>query len=223
MTNNRKWNLENVLGSMGRNGSRTVGFRFSNEIGFVTPTLQRHLVTYLETEPVAVFALGCQYGWKDIAEKAAKETLKRPLTSLFRPDLARYLKHVSADNYRALLVYHDACGMAVSSAGHLLPWRRPTWIWLQCRMCDPSMHKHTMPVTPRAWIFDYLDRTSALLKKIPGSNLSDIVLLNPTLKTAVACLACRPYAFTHLMEFVLEEYIPAVDAALNVVSLRLSF
>ncbi|KAJ7731321.1 hypothetical protein DFH07DRAFT_894747 [Mycena maculata] len=199
------------------------------DMQFLTPVLQTHIQAYLETEPVAVYAVACQYKWGDIAKMAARRCLKLHLNSLFLPDMSRYLRNISAHHYLALLVYHHACGAAASSAARLLPWGKAEWAWIACVSCTAYTLQYNVPGLtgqriPRAWIFDYLDRAGVLLQGTPGANLLEPAFLAPSQEKAAACMShCRSSGFKHLAQFIVEDCVPAVNEAINGVSLEIDF
>ncbi|KAJ7503471.1 hypothetical protein B0H11DRAFT_2222753 [Mycena galericulata] len=159
-------------------------------------------------EPMSVFAITCRYQWEDVARKAAKDCLKLSLNELILLDDTN-LTHIPADQYHALLAYHHACGVSASAAGRLLPWGKAEWVWISCSSCGPYNLQFTVPglsgpQIPRAWVFYYLDRDSALLRDTPAASLSDI-------------------AFVDLAKFIAEDYVPAVNAEIDSVQLGLYF
>ncbi|KAJ7739357.1 hypothetical protein B0H16DRAFT_1758911 [Mycena metata] len=52
------------------------------DVEFIVPAVKQHLQRLKTSKPLAVYALGVKYGWKDIASSAAKESLKIPLRAL---------------------------------------------------------------------------------------------------------------------------------------------
>ncbi|KAJ6580605.1 hypothetical protein B0H10DRAFT_902335 [Mycena sp. CBHHK59/15] len=164
-----------------------------------------------------------------IGEGAAKQCLKLPLHSLIHSDATRHLMHISAHLYQSLFIYHDKCGVAASSAGALLPWSDAGWVWIKCTTCPAYSLQCGVPGltgrrTPRAWIFDYVDRASAVLKERPGASVFDLAFLAPTQAKAAACRGdCASSGFKDLATFILEKYVPKVNAAVDAVSLELHF
>ncbi|KAJ6527289.1 hypothetical protein B0H10DRAFT_1900844 [Mycena sp. CBHHK59/15] len=199
------------------------------DIQFVVPTLRKYLQGYLEAKPIGVFAIACRYQWAELAKAAAKQCLKLPLHSLFHSEATRHLMHISAHLYQSLFIYHDKCGVAASSAGALLPWSDAGWVWIKCTTCPAYSLQCGVPGltgrrTPRAWIFDYVDRASAVLKERPGASVFDLAFLAPTQAKAAACRGdCASSGFKDLATFILEKYVPKVNAAVDAVSLELHF
>ncbi|KAJ7741711.1 hypothetical protein B0H16DRAFT_1728486 [Mycena metata] len=52
------------------------------DVEFIVPAVKQHLQRLKTSKPLAVYALGIKYGWKDVASSAAKESLKIPLRAL---------------------------------------------------------------------------------------------------------------------------------------------
>ncbi|KAI6141714.1 hypothetical protein BKA82DRAFT_166872 [Pisolithus tinctorius] len=66
---------------------------------------------YLQSSPVSLYAVACQYGWRNLAEKAARETLKTK--DFGRPGgYVAEFEDISAGDYLRLLEYHSACATA---------------------------------------------------------------------------------------------------------------
>ncbi|KAF7371445.1 BTB domain-containing protein [Mycena sanguinolenta] len=167
------------------------------------PALENYLQAYIEQHPVGVFALACQYGWGQLARTAAKQSLNFDFrTVCLRSGNNSQIKHISVELFQALLVYHDACGVAASSAGRLLPWTDPRYSWIRCASCAAHTASSEVPgLGPRfsrAWIIDYLDEAAAMLKARPGASVED-----------------------HL--FLANKYVPAVNAAIDAVPLEIPF
>ncbi|KAJ6568699.1 hypothetical protein B0H19DRAFT_989184 [Mycena capillaripes] len=199
------------------------------EIQFAIPLLQRHLRAYMETNPLAVYAIACRYRWADLAKATAKLSLKFSLPTLIRSSRTPHLRQISAHLYHALLLYHVKSAEVASSAGALLPWSKATWTWITCTTCTAYSLRYNVPGLPtqripRAWIFDYIDRASALLKEKPGTNLADLEILPPTLAKIAMCPGtCRVSGFQDLVTFIRDEYVPKVNEALDGVTVELDF
>ncbi|KAJ7658137.1 hypothetical protein DFH06DRAFT_1090237 [Mycena polygramma] len=204
------------------------------DIQFVAPSLRYHLEKYLDTEPLIVYTVACRYGWAHLAKVAAKHSLKLSLPVLINSNPTQHLRHIPAHFYQALLLYHGKCSTAASSAGRLLPWSKATWSWIACgnqvQLCPAYSRQYNVPGvsarrTPKAWIFDYLDRAQALLKETPGaiSSLSTPEFLAPTHAKVAVCIACQFPGFSDLATFIRDDYIPKVNEAIEGVSLDVDF
>ncbi|KAJ7159378.1 hypothetical protein C8R43DRAFT_353671 [Mycena crocata] len=197
------------------------------DIQFTAPTLQTHLQIHMEKDPLTVFVVSCRYGWAKIAKAAARSCLKLPIRSLYIRNDIPQLIHISVHHYRTLLAYHDACAIAASEAGTLLPWSKAEWVWIRCTSCTAYSLEYAVPglpnrKTPRAWIFDYVDRAETLLKTQPRANLLDLTFLAPTVSKAASCAGfCRTSGYEDLAKFIVETFVPAVNAAIDRVQLKL--
>lgn len=70
---------------------------------------------FLESDPLALYALACKYGWKAVAEQAALQTLK--IKDLGRPShYVKELEDVTGGDLHRLLTYHLSCGKAARDA-----------------------------------------------------------------------------------------------------------
>ncbi|KAJ7817899.1 hypothetical protein B0H14DRAFT_3877242 [Mycena olivaceomarginata] len=200
------------------------------DMHYLEPVLQNHVQNYMERHCVAVFAIASRYGWGNMAKAAAKQSLQLNLRTLVNDiSSAPQLKHISADQFQALLRYHDACGDAASSSGRLLPWSDAQYKWIRCSRCASYTSECAVPgltsrVVPRAWIFHYLDEAASMLKETPGGNVQDPVLLAAAQSEAGACPGtCRTGGSRELAIFVAEKYLPAVKAAIDAVPLEIPF
>ncbi|KAJ7023364.1 hypothetical protein C8F04DRAFT_1134572 [Mycena alexandri] len=213
------------------------------EFRFVGPIMRRYLQDYLDTDAVAVYAVACRYHWKDLARKAARHSLKLSLPSILRLNATPQLRNISADLYRALLLYHHKCSAVAGSFGTALVSSKSGWAWMACNSCrcwvEPKRVVTFIPrtqtavasaspllpmVSPRAWIIDYIDRAKAALKEAPGATVSDIVFLAPTLTKLASCDSiCATSGVKDLANFISGEYLPKLNQALDNVPLELGF
>ncbi|KAL4062393.1 hypothetical protein V8B97DRAFT_2012745 [Scleroderma yunnanense] len=77
---------------------------------------------FLAERPVSIYAVACELGWQDLAQIAARETLKSK--ELARPaGYVEELETLTAGAFHRLLSYHHNCGVAASSA--IGSFRRP--------------------------------------------------------------------------------------------------
>ncbi|KAF7371384.1 hypothetical protein MSAN_00774900 [Mycena sanguinolenta] len=203
------------------------------DMRFLARILQKHVETYTETSCVAVFALACRYGWRDVAKAAARQSLKLDFRKLYSDtSLTPHLKHISADHLQALLRYHNACSLAASSVGPDLPWLSSESCWIKCSEgCDihPTRQIHFQNnrlcrIILRTWIFHYIDAAAAILKDRPAANVQDPSVLVTALSNTAACNGiCRTNGPRDLAVFITKEFIPAVNSAIEAVPLEISF
>ena len=78
---------------------------------------------FLETNPLELYALSCVFGWKQLAQRAAIQTLQIDLKDLGRPSSGfAGMRDMSAFDYHKLLLYHHRCGLAAQAIGEDLTW-----------------------------------------------------------------------------------------------------
>ncbi|KAF9240599.1 hypothetical protein BU15DRAFT_73830 [Melanogaster broomeanus] len=79
---------------------------------------------YLESSPLALYALCCHFGWKELAECAARQTLK--IKELGRPSLyVEEMEYMTGGAHHRLLAFHLACGVAAERVGKSVEWPPP--------------------------------------------------------------------------------------------------
>ncbi|KAI6149551.1 hypothetical protein BKA82DRAFT_128992, partial [Pisolithus tinctorius] len=66
---------------------------------------------YLEEHFLSIYALSCRYGWKDLAQRAAMESLRLDVLDRNVPYVEE-MEEMTAATYRRLLSYHRACAAA---------------------------------------------------------------------------------------------------------------
>ncbi|KAJ7750643.1 hypothetical protein B0H16DRAFT_1887792 [Mycena metata] len=200
------------------------------DIKFIAPNLQRHLENYLTSDPVAVYAIACRYRWADSAQMAARQLLKLPLPSILR-STSPHLRCISAELYQALLVYHIKCSEVAGSFGTALLCTNMQWAWMRCAGCaqgfqHPFLSEWPAGVRlPRNWILDYMQRAHATLKEAPGASVSDPVFFAPTFtRLKLSCHStCSTSGLEDFANFVLDEYLPKLNQAVDAISLELDF
>ncbi|KAI0255771.1 hypothetical protein BJV78DRAFT_572006 [Lactifluus subvellereus] len=72
--------------------------------------IARYLTDAIEDDPVGVYAIVVTYRHKDIGAKAARATLKLPISRLQPPQV----QCITAELYGELIQYHIACGKTAS-------------------------------------------------------------------------------------------------------------
>ncbi|KAK6980736.1 hypothetical protein R3P38DRAFT_3466042 [Favolaschia claudopus] len=172
----------------------------------------------------------------DLGSKlAAKQSLNLDLPSIFNSSAANpYLRHITGDQFQALLKYHHACGQAACAAGRLLPWTDAEYAWNKCTAgsCEACPHYRDIPgrgrVVPRAWVFTYLDEAGAALEQRPGANVQNPTLLVAAQSKVMSCpngaygtSSCRNHGLQDLSKFVTDTYVPAVNEAIQGVTLQI--
>ncbi|KAJ6501983.1 hypothetical protein C8R45DRAFT_606406 [Mycena sanguinolenta] len=189
-------------------------------------TAKSHVQKYLETEPVAVFAIACTQGWEDLARTAARESLKHPIR-VFDYDAAQGLKHITADAYHRLMQYHYLCGTAAKGVTASLRWVAApnTWVWFSCRSCAASTSGNwylsdDQAYPTRLWFTNFKDSVGEALNRTPGMIPVDSNLLQPALKEASKCAGCREHVHEQLFNWVSTALSPKIQELVNGVQLK---
>ncbi|KAJ7479401.1 hypothetical protein B0H11DRAFT_2027333 [Mycena galericulata] len=91
------------------------------DVQCVVPAAKQRLETYMATQPLPVFAVAVTYQWKDVASKAARESLKLRLRV---PDAeaSPELKDIPAATYHNLLHHHYCCSLRAKDVTQVLRW-----------------------------------------------------------------------------------------------------
>lgn len=88
---------------------------------------------YLEEHFLSIYALSCRYGWKDLAQRAAMESLRLDVLDRTVPYVEE-MEDMTAATYRRLLLYHRACAAAAHDADTNERWFPPT-NYRRCAKC----------------------------------------------------------------------------------------
>jgi BTB/POZ domain len=97
------------------------------EVVALESVIVRHLTAAIDIEgdPVGIYAVAITYGHKDIAAKAARSSLRLPISRLRSP----HLQCITAEIYGELIQYHAACGEAASAVASERKWFPPWEQW----------------------------------------------------------------------------------------------
>ncbi|KIJ65530.1 hypothetical protein HYDPIDRAFT_58320, partial [Hydnomerulius pinastri MD-312] len=151
---------------------------------------------YLESSPLSLYALSCRFGWRELARRAAVETLT--IKEFGRPSpYVDELEHMTAGALHRLVAFHLACGVAAQGVGVRTQWIPSSTTMDICR-CG-----NTVPTHP--WFKTYLAHTGAELLSRPSPS----TLLDPesasfktALKTgAIQLTSCGQGVFNQLSDF----------------------
>ncbi|KAJ7122693.1 hypothetical protein C8R43DRAFT_1032271 [Mycena crocata] len=200
------------------------------DMQFLVPSSKKHLREYLEQDPVAVFAIACRHGWKEIALEAAKHSLKLPLRTfeLIRPG---QLNCITADTYHTLLQYHSQCAKAATAATSALNWTPYTDIpgsgctnWADSTVCPRTgtwlfANRTLAPIAE--WFAHYLQRVTDDLAKSPAAKLDGPKLLSGVIAEIAPCSFCRLTGFDEVTRFHAEVLRPKIERVINSVELTL--
>jgi hypothetical protein len=100
-----------------------IEFARKYQVKALRPVVARSLTDSIENDPAGVYAIAVTYGEADIAIKAARSSLSRPISRLQPSKLQ--LQCATAALYGELIQYHIACGEAASAVAterHWFPW-----------------------------------------------------------------------------------------------------
>ncbi|KAJ7811378.1 hypothetical protein B0H14DRAFT_3755127 [Mycena olivaceomarginata] len=197
------------------------------EVQSAVYTAKSYIRNYLETQPVAVFAFACTQGWEDVAQAAARESLKHPIR-VFDDDATTGLKQITGESYHRLLQYHYRCGIAAKGTTNSLRWvpatATKTLVWFTCRNCaDYTLDWYLSDgaaYSTRVWFINYLTSVGAELSATPGISPADHELLQPALKEASKCSVCREQVHEQLLNWVSTDLLTQIQAAINEVQLK---
>ncbi|KAJ6568730.1 hypothetical protein B0H19DRAFT_1133863 [Mycena capillaripes] len=200
------------------------------DIQSIIPTAKQYLQKYIESDPVAVFAIACRHEWKDLATDAARMSLKLPLRSFTEsiPELA----YVAASHYHSLLKYHASSGTACARVTQNLRWIQapPAQVWWTCTNSSCPHDRLVSwylsdgePWPVRDWFLAYMKACRKALKVRPLTMLDDARLMVDAVKGLANCFICREKGFAELQLFAADTFRPKILSAINDVQLDLGF
>ncbi|PBK67438.1 hypothetical protein ARMSODRAFT_309194 [Armillaria solidipes] len=157
-------------------------------------------------EPVRLFAISVRYGWQEVCEAAAKNTLFHPPSD--HPSIDE-LRLITGLDYRRLLDYHKRCGAAAeatvlhtSSSRRNMYWRgipEPSSSWWSAGVCCPDARSNGcwVSVAPwkeyhvHRWLMQYFEDVAQRLKERPrGKTVTDDDIMNK-LFSSISCAPCK--------------------------------
>ena len=173
--------------------------------------------SFLEEEPLRVFAVAYRYGFEAETRLAARYTLRSPM---FGP-YVKELEHIPASVYHKLLQYHRKCSVAACSLTSDFSWFpgfASRWVWFQCDDC--VHHSLSWPLADgkiyevNAWFIEYMERAREALRERPCAKVvTDPLLIVEALESAAACHTCRPAAYLDLSTFIADHFTAEVEKA----------
>ncbi|KAJ7230018.1 hypothetical protein GGX14DRAFT_581895 [Mycena pura] len=200
---------------------------------YVAARAEYQMNAFLDSEPVAVFAICCRFGWLATAKRAAGKSLALPLRDFEHGSTVKELKYMTGEQYQALLQYHWHCSVAATSPLVDVKWLNSDsgWVWWTCQTCVP--HPSPQMVHSRSgfgnearyvrrWFMDFVERAKGILSDCPGGRLDTTPLLTVILKQTHGCQNCRESAFEHIVKFIRNTLMPRVNEELGKVSLNLT-
>ncbi|KAK0192711.1 hypothetical protein F5146DRAFT_1136533 [Armillaria mellea] len=170
--------------------------------------------TLILQEPVHLFAISVHYGWRDVCEAAAKNTLFHPASD--HPSIDE-LRLITGLDYRRLLDYHKRCGAAAeatvlhaSSSKRNMYWRgipEPSSAWWSAGgPCCQDARSNGCWVSVAAWkeyhvhlwLMQYFVDVAQRLKERPrGKTVIDDDIVNRLL-SGISCAPCKATIGTEL-------------------------
>lgn len=177
--------------------------------------------SFLEEEPLRVFAVAYRFGFEAETRLAARYTLRSPM---FGPYF-KELEHIPASVYHKLLQYHRKCSVAACSLTSDFSWFpgfASRWVWFQCDDC--VHHSLSWPLADgkiyevNAWFIEYMERAREALRERPCAKVvTDPLLIVEALESAAACHTCRSAAYLDLSTFIGDHFTAEVDKATEAV------
>jgi hypothetical protein len=89
--------------------------------------------SYMDAQPIAVFAIACRHEWSGLVTDAASRSLEIPIRAF--DEQTPELTGVDAAHYHTLLKYHAACSAASKKTVEVLRWIEAPpdeGIWWNC-------------------------------------------------------------------------------------------
>ncbi|TCD67831.1 hypothetical protein EIP91_011893 [Steccherinum ochraceum] len=177
-----------------------------------------YMVNIAATDPVLVYALSCQYGFVDLARRAAECSLQFRADFLLRPHPEAELSHLTAEAFRSLMMYHDRCRQAAelwaTSWGVVYGWRIPRYFWFMGgphgeANCPSLLYYNGEQAAVQNWFRDVMKDVIAELKRSPaiGDHVSlkaifHHFLMGASTSRSSVCVVCGPIAANDMAHFV---------------------
>ncbi|KAF9466152.1 hypothetical protein BDZ94DRAFT_1252231 [Collybia nuda] len=179
---------------------------------------------FIESQPLRVFAIACRYGWAAEARKAARFTLRQPITVPFVEEL----EYISAAIFYRLQEYHRRCGdIAASRILELANEATPDddRVWTTCLTCPRAGGRNRKRVEygpgrpgPRKWWVAWMIRVSEEVRGIPwGETVKKYDLMKAAAEEAKECIVCKDRAtedledFSHILSAEIERAISSIS------------
>lgn len=184
---------------------------------------------FIESQPLRVFAIACRYGWAAEARKAARFTLRQPVTVPFVEEL----EYISAAVFYRLQEYHRKCGeIAAATTLQLAIASSPDddRVWTTCLTCLPAEGRGNSkrrtgygPGRPgvRKWWMTWINQVTEEVKKLPwGETVKKYDMIKAAIEAAKECPNCKDGAaedledFSHILAAEIEKAISMVSPPL---------
>ncbi|TFK33442.1 hypothetical protein BDQ12DRAFT_727764 [Crucibulum laeve] len=191
--------------------------------------VQRQLLSFVEKEPLRVFAISYYYEWEEGIKLAARECLSREIIQ----EPVEELDAINAMAYHHLLQYHKLCGIATWKLTLSFEWLSPIpvdHLWVKCphNLCferSTVSFKCSDGCSRRAreWLCLYIDAAKKIIKDRPCTKtITPNYLRASALGKIGDCPSCRLQAANQLDHFV-NVFSQAIEKAIDEVKLELKF
>ncbi|KAH9892642.1 hypothetical protein C8Q73DRAFT_614976, partial [Cubamyces lactineus] len=207
---------------------------------FVATSLTDTLRTFIESDPLDVYAIAYLHRMHDVAVAAARRLLEDP--RLAEPAIPPpEFDIIPARALYEILAYLKRCTRAAVDVVEDWQWmvrgdhvravhvwkrsvdRTKSWVWLTC--ADAHKHENTpsmsivspalLEYNPPRWWWDYVDNLRRELAIKPLGHLAlDSSIIGPSVEKAASCPTCAPNALGDLVEYgkMLSKRIDAATA-----------
>ncbi|EGO29717.1 hypothetical protein SERLADRAFT_457878 [Serpula lacrymans var. lacrymans S7.9] len=178
----------------------------------VVRSLPWSLESFAEAEPIRVYALATKHGQREIAQKAAFNTLRQPFGEWeFVPEL----KYITGTDLQKLFCYHVACGKLASSTiescrqnANILAGS--TFSWYTCRSGSSDCKSSGL------WWQKVIDELAVALKQKPRGGVLEEGhdLITRTSLAVNDCCICRLKAPADMERFK-HEIVTKIDQVIS--------
>ncbi|KAI6038078.1 hypothetical protein EDC04DRAFT_2698722 [Pisolithus marmoratus] len=159
--------------------------------------------SFLEKEPLRVFAIAYRFGFEAETRLAARNTLRHPIFSAY----IKELEHIPASAYHKTPPVPPA-NVVLCCVHHSLSWP----------LSDGKIHD------VNAWFVEYMERARSALQGRPcGEVVSDPLLLMDAMETAAHCHTCRSFAYLDMNTFIREHFLAEIEKVIDMVDLDIPF
>ncbi|OBZ73994.1 hypothetical protein A0H81_06318 [Grifola frondosa] len=174
------------------------------------------LESFNDVDPLRLYFAACRFGLKQLAIRAAKRSLGKPVDHAYYPELDS--GGVSAGTYHRLMDYHRKCQSAALALTTTREWILPDWLSLLDRRCS-GHGEHA------CWFNPYMKKAKEALVHPFGSSvntntlISSIVEKQFLLNRSRDCACTSSEGIISLLKFS-EHFAQEVDRVVGQVKLE---